>query len=70
MICGLVDKASGLGFHADCRCEPGLEDPKWPILVMTCEYDDSIEMPGLRIDNERAALDGVLFLGKQGHYCG
>lgn len=42
-------------------------DPKWPPLVMACEYDDVIPIPGVRIDNERAALDGVRYLGEQGH---
>ncbi|WP_157976702.1 LacI family DNA-binding transcriptional regulator [Parahaliea mediterranea] len=42
-------------------------DPKWPPLVMACEYDDRIAIPGVRIDNERAALDGVRYLGEQGH---
>ncbi len=42
-------------------------DPKWPPLVMACEYDDVIPVPGVGIDNERAALDGVRYLAAQGH---
>ncbi|MFK8049882.1 MAG: LacI family DNA-binding transcriptional regulator [Halioglobus sp.] len=42
-------------------------DPKWPPLVMACEYDDVIAVPGVGIDNEAAALDGVRYLAKQGH---
>lgn len=42
-------------------------DPNWPPLVMACEYDDVIPIPGVRIDNEQAALDGVRYLGEQGH---
>ncbi|GAB3291902.1 LacI family DNA-binding transcriptional regulator [Parahaliea aestuarii] len=42
-------------------------DPAWPPLVMACEYDDRIPIPGVRINNERAALDGVRYLGEQGH---
>ena len=42
-------------------------DPNWPPLVMACEYDDCIPIPGVRIDNAGAALDGVRYLGEQGH---
>lgn len=42
-------------------------DPKWPPLVMACEYDDLIPVPGVRIDNYGAALDGVRYLARQGH---
>jgi len=42
-------------------------DPAWPPLVMACEYDERIPIPGVRIDNARAALDGVRYLGEQGH---
>ncbi len=42
-------------------------DPNWPPLVMACEYDDVICVPGVGINNEAAALDGVRYLAKQGH---
>ena len=42
-------------------------DPKWPPLVMACEYDDVIPVPGVGIDNEAAALEGVRYLASQGH---
>jgi LacI family repressor for deo operon, udp, cdd, tsx, nupC, and nupG len=42
-------------------------DPKWPPLVMACEYDDVIPVPGVGIDNEAAALEGVRYLAGQGH---
>lgn len=42
-------------------------DPKWPPLVMACEYDDVIRIPGVRIDNYGAALEGVRYLAQQGH---
>lgn len=42
-------------------------DPKWPPFVMACEYDDVIPVPGVGINNEAAALDGVRYLAKQGH---
>ncbi|MEH6582685.1 MAG: LacI family DNA-binding transcriptional regulator [Halioglobus sp.] len=42
-------------------------DPKWPPLVMACEYDDVIPVPGVGIDNESAAVEGVRYLATQGH---
>jgi LacI family repressor for deo operon, udp, cdd, tsx, nupC, and nupG len=42
-------------------------DPKWPPLVMACEYDDIIPVAGVGIDNEAAALEGVRYLADQGH---
>tara|TARA_R110002110_G_scaffold415561_2_gene650940 strand:- start:165473 stop:166480 length:1008 start_codon:yes stop_codon:yes gene_type:complete len=42
-------------------------DPAWPPLVMACEYDERIPIPGVRIDNARAALEAVRYLGEQGH---
>lgn len=42
-------------------------DPQWPPLVMACEYDDVIPVPGVGIDNEAAALEGVRYLADQGH---
>lgn len=42
-------------------------DPSWPPMVMACEYDDVIHVPGVGIDNEAAALEGVRYLGAQGH---
>jgi len=42
-------------------------DPKWPPLVMACEYDDVIPVPGVCIDNVAAALEGVRYLASQGH---
>lgn len=42
-------------------------DPSWPPLVMACEYDDRIPVPGVRINNTQAALDGVRYLASQGH---
>jgi len=42
-------------------------DPKWPPLVMACEYNDVIPVPGVGIDNESAAVEGVRYLATQGH---
>jgi LacI family repressor for deo operon, udp, cdd, tsx, nupC, and nupG len=42
-------------------------DPAWPPLVMACEYDDAIPIPGVGIDNRAAALEGVRYLAAQGH---
>ena len=42
-------------------------DPKWPPLVMACEYDEVIPIPGVCINNAGAALEGVRYLGGQGH---
>lgn len=42
-------------------------DLAWPPLVMACEYDDAIPIPGVGIDNRAAALEGVQYLAAQGH---
>jgi LacI family repressor for deo operon, udp, cdd, tsx, nupC, and nupG len=42
-------------------------DPNWPPLVMACEYDAVIPIPGVGIDNAGAALEAVRYLGAQGH---
>ena len=42
-------------------------DPNWPPLVMACEYDAAIAIPGVGIDNVGAALQAVRYLGTQGH---
>jgi LacI family repressor for deo operon, udp, cdd, tsx, nupC, and nupG len=42
-------------------------DAKWPPLVMACEYDELIPVPGVGIDNVAATMDGVRYLGQQGH---
>lgn len=42
-------------------------DPDWPPLVMACEYDDAIAIPGVGIGNTGAALEAVRYLGDLGH---
>ena len=42
-------------------------DPNWPPLVMACEYDAVIPIPGVGIDNVGAALEAVRYLDTQGH---
>jgi len=41
--------------------------PGWPPLVMACEYDAVIPIPGVGIDNTGAALETVRYLGAHGH---
>lgn len=42
-------------------------DPKWPPLVMACEYDGTIPVPAVCIDNAQAANDAVKYLAGLGH---
>lgn len=42
-------------------------DPDWPPLVMACEYNEAIAIPGVGIGNTGAALEVVRYLGEQGH---
>ena len=42
-------------------------DPNWPPLVMACEYDDVMAIPGVCIDNVGATRTAVRYLGAQGH---
>ncbi len=42
-------------------------DPKWPPLVMACEYLGTIPVPSVTIDNRRAAYDATRHLLDLGH---
>ena len=42
-------------------------DPNWPPLVMACEFDAVIPIPGVGIDNVGAAREAVRYLAAQGH---
>jgi LacI family repressor for deo operon, udp, cdd, tsx, nupC, and nupG len=42
-------------------------DPNWPPLVMACEYNAVIPIPGVGIDNSAAAREAIQYLGSQGH---
>ena len=65
----MADGIISLGMHIPFKCSPNRKtiDTKWPPLVMACEYQGSIPVPTIAIDNRRAAFDATNHLIGLGH---
>jgi len=65
----LADGIIGLGMHIPFKYRPTRKtiDPKWPPLVMACEYTGDIPVPTIAIDNRGAARDATRYLIELGH---
>lgn len=62
---GLICLGMNLPFATDKRRKS--VDPKWPPVVMACEYDGTIPVPTVCIDNVAAAAEAVRHLVSLGH---
>ncbi len=62
---GIICLGMNIPFEYDCRRKN--PDPKWPPIVMACEYSGDIPLPTVLIDNRQAAKEVVEHLIELGH---
>ena len=65
----MADGIISLGMHIPFRYRKSRKspDPKWPPLVMACEYSGELAVPTIAIDNCKAAEDATQHLLDLGH---
>lgn len=62
---GVISLGRNVPFEYDRRRKA--PDPQWPPIIMVCEYDGTVLLPKVTIDNERAAFEMVRHLLALGH---